>query len=163
MISWKKEGKERRGIKIRYSLVLTIVLHLVELCIASADLLLGEVHSRSGIDALGCLSHYLDAITGTAEQCHVACIPRVTELLDNFQESLFVLRITINQTGLLCLGGNNRRRCDSLQGLLHKGGFSSFGLTLLASGGRIGRGRGSTGIAFGCGSWVTVHPLHMVP
>lgn len=117
-------------------------------CVVSAGLLLREVYCRSSTDALGCLSHYLDAITNAAEQLHVACIPWVIELLDNLQGFLLALKITIDQARLMWLS-NDWWRCDSLQDLLRKGTFSGFNLTLLASNGSIGRGRRSTGIALG--------------
>lgn len=95
-------GLERGGgSKIRCSSVLTIILHSIVLFRHSARLFLGEVHGRGGIDALGCLSHYLQAFTSTAEQYHIARIPWVIELLGNLHECLSALGITISQAWLL--------------------------------------------------------------
>lgn len=124
-------------------------------------MLLAEFHLRGGSNALGHLSHYLDAITGTAEQCHIACTTWVIELLDNLPEFVFALQITINQAWFLMLD-KDRRRGDFLQGLLPESVINGFSLALLAFG-SVGRGRGSAGIALSCGSLVIVHPLHVVP
>jgi hypothetical protein len=154
-------GREGGNLGFVVLFVLTIILQFVELCVHSANLLLAQVHLRGGINALGHLSHYLDAITGTAEQYHVACIPWVIELLDNIPESVCALRITISQAWLLRLD-KDRRRGDFLQGLLPEGVISGFSLALPPFG-SVGRGRGSAGIALGCSSLVIVHPLHVVP
>ena len=74
---------------------------------------------------------------------------------------MFALKITINPAWLLRLD-KDRRGGDLLQALLSEGLISGFSLALLAFG-SCDRGRGSASIALGCGSVVTVHPLHVVP
>ena len=127
----------------------------IEVCLYSAGLLLG----RGIVEALGGLSHYLEAFRRTAEQCHVTRIPWVIELLGNLQESLSALSKTISQAWLLCLESIRRRRCISLHCLYHRH-IIGLGLTLPASGGSIRRGWGSI---LGRGSRVIVHSLHVVP
>jgi hypothetical protein len=134
------------------------------LFIRSARGLLAEVqaHGRSGIEALGGLGHYLEALACIAEQCHIVSIPRILELLHGFQELLLARMVTSNQAGLLRLTSHRRRRGNSLHWLLHSGWVSGISLALvLSSYGPTGWGRRSAGTAFG-GSWIIVHSPHVV-
>jgi hypothetical protein len=148
---------------VRFS-VLTKSLFKVGCGVHSAGLLIGILSHRSGIDALGCLNHYLDAIVCIAEQRHVISIPWILELGNSLQKNLLLLLVAINKAWFLLLTGHSRRTGISLLGLLHEWGIicSFTCLTFLAFCCRPRSWWRSRGITLGLVTWVIVDSLHVV-
>jgi hypothetical protein len=89
------------------------------------------LHGWCKINALGGLSHYLNAVACIAEQCHVSRVPRIVELLHGFQKSLLARMVTINQAWLHWLADYRWGCDDSLWWLLHDRGVANFCLALV--------------------------------
>jgi len=66
------------------------------------------------MDALGSLSHHLDAIACIAEHIHIISIPGVPKLLHHIQEAHIALTVMIHQAWFLRTSVNHIRRGNSL-------------------------------------------------